>query len=56
MNCKVKLNNKGFYGQILGAVTMLKFLQTLALDFPYICLQFQSRNFSRQEVKFFTDK
>ena len=39
MNCKLKLHSKGFYYQILGAVTVLKFLQTLASDFPHICLQ-----------------
>ena len=33
MNCKLKLHSKGFYLQVLGAVTVLKFLQTLALDF-----------------------
>ena len=46
MNCKLKLHSKGFYQQILGAVTVLKFLQKLALDFPYICLQFFPRNFA----------
>ena len=40
MNCKLKLHSKGFYYQILGAVTVFKFLQTLASDFPHICLQF----------------
>ena len=40
MNCKLKLHGIGFYYQILGAVTVLKFLQTLASDFPHICLQF----------------
>ena len=48
MNCKLKLHSKGFYQQILGAVTVLKFLQKLALDFPYICLQFFPGNFYRQ--------
>ena len=38
MNCKLKLHSKRFYQQILGAVTVLKFLQKLALDFPYIYL------------------
>ena len=52
MNCKLKLHSKGFYQQILGAVTVLKFLQRLALDFPYICLQFFPGNFSWQEEKF----
>ena len=46
MNCKLKLHSKGFYLQILGAVTVLKFLQTVALDFAYICLQFFPGNFS----------
>ena len=46
MNCKLKLHSKGFYQQILGAVTVLKFLQKLALDFPYIFLQFSPGNFS----------
>ena len=40
MNCKLKLHSKGFYCQILGVVTVLNFLQTLASDFPHICLQF----------------
>ena len=53
MNCKLKLHSKGFYYQILGAVTVLKFLQTLALDFPYICLQFFPGNFSLQEKNFY---
>ena len=35
MNCKLKLHSKGF-----GAEPVLKFLQTLVLDFPHICLQF----------------
>ena len=58
MNCKLnyKLHSKGFYWQIFGAVTLLKFLQTLALDFPYICLQFFPANSSWQEDKFFRDK
>ena len=47
MNCKLKLQSKGFYKQIFGAVTVLKFLQTLTLDFPYIFLQFFPRNVSR---------
>ena len=52
MNCKLKLHSKGFYQQILGAVTVLKFLQ-LALDFPYICLQFFPENFYRQMYRKF---
>ena len=35
MNCKLKLHSKKFYHQTLGAVTVFKFLKTLALDFPY---------------------
>ena len=35
MNCKLKLHSKRFYWQILGAVTGLKFVQMLALDYPY---------------------
>ena len=31
----LKLHSKGFYQQILGVITVLKFLQKLALDFPY---------------------
>ena len=46
-----KLQSKGFYWQILGEVTVLKFFQTFALDFPN-CLQFFRGNFSRQEEKF----
>ena len=48
MNFKLKLHSKGFYQQILGAVSVLKFLQKLALDFPYICLQFFLGNLYRQ--------
>ena len=48
MNCKLKLHSKGFYQQILGVVTVLKFLQKLALDFPYMSAIFPK--------KFFTDK
>ena len=53
MNCKLKLHSKGFYYKILGAVTLLKFLQTLALDFPYICLQFFVGKFYRQMYRKF---
>ena len=31
MNYEVKIHSKGFYYQILGALTVLKFLRTLAL-------------------------
>ena len=56
MNCKLKLHSKGFYQQILGAVTVLKFLQKLALDFPYICPQFFPGNFYRQMHRKFKKK
>ena len=56
MNCKLKLHSKGFYQQILEAVTMLKFLQKLPLDFPYICLQFFPNNFYRQMYRKFLKK
>ena len=56
MNFKLKLHSKGFYQQILGAVTVLKFLQKLALDFPYICLQFFPGNFYRQMYRKFKQK
>ena len=49
----LKLHSKGFYYQILGAVTVLKFLQKLALDFPYICLEFFPGNFHRQMYRKF---
>ena len=60
MACKLKLHSKEFYLQILVAITVLKFLQMLALDFPYICLficlhmsiYLSLRNFSWQEEKF----
>ena len=53
MNCKLKLHSKGFYQHILGAVTVLKFLQKLAIDFPYICLQFLLGKFYRQMYRKF---
>ena len=56
MNCKLKLHSKGFYQQNLGAATVLKFLQKLALDFPYICLQFFPGNFYRQMYRKFVKK
>ena len=49
MNQKLELHSKGFYQQILVVITVLKFLQMLALDFPFICLQIFPE-------KFFTDK
>ena len=56
MNCKLKRHSKGFYQQILGAVTVLKFLLKLALDFPYICLQFFPGNFYKQMYRKFFKK
>ena len=56
MNCKLKLHSKGFYQQILGAATVLKFLQKLALGFPYICLQVFPGNFYRQMYRKFVKK
>ena len=56
MNCKLKLQSKGFYQQILEAVTRVKFLQMLALDFAYMCLQLFPGNFSRQDETFLTGK
>ena len=52
MNSKLKLHSKGFYQQILGAVTVLKFLQKLALGFPYqvLCAIFPGK-FLRTNVK-----
>ena len=46
MNCELKLYSQRFYKQILGAATVLKFHQTLALAFPCIFLQFFPGNFS----------
>ena len=37
----------------MGAATVLKFLQKLALDFPYICLQFFPGYFYRQMYRKF---
>ena len=56
MNFKLKLHSKGFYKQVLGAVTALKFLQKLALNFPYISLQFFPGNFNRQMYRKFKKK
>ena len=53
MNCKLKLHSKGFYYKIWGAITLLKFLQTLVLDFTYICLQFFLGKFHRQMYRKF---
>ena len=38
----------------MGAATVPKFVRSLALDFPDICLQFFMENFSQQEEKSFT--
>ena len=35
----------------MGAATVPKFVRSLALDFPVICLQFFMGNFSQQEEK-----
>ena len=40
---------------MFGAVPVLKLVQSLALDFSYICLQFFPGNFSRQEKKLQTN-
>ena len=56
MNCKLKLHSKGFYQKILGAITVLKFLQKVASDFPYICLQFFPGNFIDKCIQNFQKK
>ena len=38
INCKLKLQSKRLVLKYFGGVPVLKFLQWLALDFPYICL------------------
>ena len=53
MNYKLKLQSKGVYYQFWGAVTVLNFFQTLALGFPYICLQFFPGNVSGQKDIFY---
>ena len=40
MTCKLKLQNKGIVPKNFGGVPVLKFLQRLVLDFPYIYLYF----------------
>ena len=40
--------------KLIGAATVLKFVWSLALDFPDICLQFFMGHLSRQEEKLFT--
>ena len=51
MNCKLKLQQRILLTNF-GVVNVLKFLQTLVLDFPYICLQYFPGNFKRREEKF----
>ena len=51
MNCKLKLHSKKFYYQTLGAVTVLKFLKTVALDFPYQLSAIFSSKFLLASVK-----
>ena len=53
-NCKLKLHSKGLYQQLMSAASVLKYVQSLALDFPDICLQLFVGNFSPQEETFFT--
>ena len=36
----------------MGAAAVPKFVQSLGLNFPDICLQFSMGNFSQQEEKF----
>ena len=55
LNCKLKLRQRILLTNF-GVVNVLKFLQTLALDFPYICLQFFQGNFSRKEENFLQTK
>ena len=53
---QTKATQQRIYQQILGAATVLKFLQKLALDFPYICLQFFPGNFYRQMYRKFSKR
>ena len=50
MNCELKLHSKGFYQQILGAVTVLKFLQKLALVFQIFVSTFFPATFLQTNV------
>ena len=50
LNCKLKLQQRILLTNF-GVVNVLKFLQTLVLDFPYICLQFFPGNVSPKEEK-----
>ena len=56
MNCKLKLHSKGFYKQILGEVTLLKFPQTLALDFAMYLSAIFPAKFQSAGSEIFTDK
>ena len=58
MNCILKLHSIGFYQQILVAVIVLKFLQMLVLDFPYIfsAIFIVPGKFQLAGRKMFTDK
>ena len=51
LNCKLKLQQRILLTHF-GVVNVLKFLQTLVLDFPYICLQYFPGNIRRKEEKF----
>ena len=43
-NCKLKsYTAKDSTNNFLGAAPVIKFLQTLTLDFPHICLQFSGK-------------
>ena len=43
-NCKLKsYTAKDSTNNFLGATHVIKFLQTLTLDFPHICLQFSRK-------------
>ena len=48
----VNLTQQRIVLTINGAALVPKFVLSLALDFPDICLQFFMGNFSRQEEKF----
>ena len=58
MNCILKLHSNGFYQQILVAIIVLKFLQMLVLDFPYIfsAIFIVPGKFQLAGRKIFTDK
>ena len=58
MNCILKLHSNGFYQQIFLAIIVLKFLQMLVLDFPYIfsAIFIVPGKFQLAGRKIFTDK